>query len=110
MRKFLFSLCFVGILSLTACQNNSKQPASSNSSQASPKTTTDGHDKSLPKIIAFGDSLTAGYGLQPAQSYPALLQKRLQADGYEYEVVNAGISGDTSSGGVRRIDWSLVTN
>jgi acyl-CoA thioesterase-1 len=112
MRKFLFCLFFVGTLSLAACQsNNSKQPAPPDSSatgtNSSPKMSTDAPGKSLPKIVAFGDSLTAGYGLQPTQSYPALLQKRLQADGYDYEVVNAGISGDTSSGGVRRIDWSL---
>ncbi|MBI3654465.1 MAG: arylesterase [Acidobacteria bacterium] len=75
-----------------------------------PTTTTDAPGKSLPKIVAFGDSLTAGLGLQPSQSYPALLQKRLQEEGYEYEVVNAGISGDTSAGGVRRIDWSLQDN
>ncbi len=60
-----------------------------------------------PKIVAFGDSLTAGYGLAPAESYPSLLQRKLDADGYAYEVVNAGVSGDTSAGGVRRIDWSL---
>lgn len=61
----------------------------------------------LPKIVAFGDSLTAGYGLAPAESYPSLLQKKLDADGFKYEVVNAGVSGDTSAGGLRRIDWSL---
>ncbi|HEY9231118.1 MAG TPA: arylesterase [Blastocatellia bacterium] len=58
-------------------------------------------------MVAFGDSLTAGYGLSLEQSYPSLLQKKLAADGFDYEVVNAGISGDTSAGGVRRIDWSL---
>lgn len=57
--------------------------------------------------MAFGDSLTAGYGLAPAQSYPSLLQQKLDADGFQYEVVNAGVSGDTSAGGLRRIDWSL---
>lgn len=62
---------------------------------------------SRPKIVAFGDSLTAGYGLSPAESYPSLLQRKLDADGYAYEVVNAGVSGETSAGGVRRIDWSL---
>lgn len=61
----------------------------------------------MPKIVAFGDSLTAGLGLPVAQSYPSLLQQKLDADGFEYEVVNAGVSGDTSAGGVRRIDWSL---
>lgn len=57
--------------------------------------------------MAFGDSLTAGFGLPASQSYPALLQKRLDADGLNYEVVNAGVSGDTSAGGLRRIDWAL---
>ena len=63
--------------------------------------------ENVPKILAFGDSLTAGYGLQPRESYPSLLQKMIDADGFRYEVVNAGVSGDTSAGGVRRIDWSL---
>lgn len=60
-----------------------------------------------PKIIAFGDSLTAGFGLSEKESYPFLLQQRLNAEGYNYEVVNAGVSGDTSQGGLERIDWSL---
>jgi acyl-CoA thioesterase I len=117
MRKYLFSLFFVGIISLAACQNNNSKPTAPSNSSAPASTapgntsmTTDAGNKSLAKIVAFGDSLTAGYGLQPSQSYPALLQKRLEADGYEYEVVNAGISGDTSAGGVRRIDWSLEGN
>lgn len=57
--------------------------------------------------MAFGNSLTAGLGLEAHQTYPAQLQKLLDADGYRYEVVNAGISGDTTSGGLRRLDWSL---
>ena len=64
-------------------------------------------DQSLPKIVAFGDSLTAGLGLTAAESYPSILQKRLEADGYRYEVLNSGVSGDTSAGGLRRIDWAL---
>lgn len=60
-----------------------------------------------PKIVAFGDSLTAGFGLSEKESYPFLLQQRLNADGFNYEVVNAGVSGDTSAGGLERIDWSL---
>jgi acyl-CoA thioesterase-1 len=63
--------------------------------------------ETVPKIVAFGDSLTAGYGLTPQESYPALLQKMLDADGFKYEVVNAGESGGTSAGGVRRVDWAL---
>ena len=60
-----------------------------------------------PKIIAFGDSLTAGFGLTEKESYPYLLQKKLEADGLNYEVINAGVSGDTSLGGLERIDWVL---
>jgi acyl-CoA thioesterase-1 len=60
-----------------------------------------------PRIVVLGDSLTAGLGLAPEQAYPALLQKRLDAAGLKYEVVNAGVSGDTSAGGLRRVDWAL---
>jgi acyl-CoA thioesterase-1 len=55
----------------------------------------------------LGDSLTAGLGLPVDQSYPSVLQQRLDADGLNYEVVNAGVSGDTSAGGLSRLDWSL---
>ncbi|MDH3530915.1 MAG: GDSL-type esterase/lipase family protein, partial [Acidobacteriota bacterium] len=64
-------------------------------------------DDTRPKIIAFGDSLTAGFGLSEKESYPYLLQKKLEQDGFDYEVVNAGVSGDTSLGGLERIDWVL---
>ena len=60
-----------------------------------------------PRIVALGDSLTAGLGLALNQAYPALLQQRLTAEGLTYEVVNAGVSGDTSAGGVARFDWAL---
>jgi acyl-CoA thioesterase-1 len=60
-----------------------------------------------PKIIAFGDSLTAGFGLAEKESYPYLLQQKLNAEGFDYEVVNAGVSGDTSLGGAERADWVL---
>jgi acyl-CoA thioesterase-1 len=60
-----------------------------------------------PRVVFLGDSLTAGLGLPPDQSIPALMQKRLDEDGYGYDVVNAGVSGDTSAGGLSRLDWSL---
>jgi acyl-CoA thioesterase-1 len=60
-----------------------------------------------PRIVALGDSLTAGLGLEQEQAYPALLQRRLDRAGLDYEVVNAGVSGDTSAGGLRRLDWAL---
>jgi acyl-CoA thioesterase-1 len=58
-------------------------------------------------IVAFGDSLTAGLGVPVGEAYPALLQARLVKEGYAYRVVNAGVSGDTTAGGVRRVDWAL---
>lgn len=60
-----------------------------------------------PKIVAFGDSLTAGFGVAPDESYPAQLAKQIQENGLQYEVINAGVSGETSAGGVRRIEWIL---
>lgn len=60
-----------------------------------------------PVIVAFGDSLTAGYGLDPGLSYPDVLQQQLETEGYRYRVVNAGISGDTTSGGAGRLDTVL---
>ena len=63
----------------------------------------------MPVIVAFGDSLTAGPGLAPDQAYPAVLQRKLEAAGYRYRVVNAGVSGETSSEGLRRIDRALGT-
>jgi acyl-CoA thioesterase I len=58
-------------------------------------------------IVAFGDSLTAGQGVAPDESYPALLAAKLRTEGYSYRVVNAGVSGDTTAGGLRRVDWAL---
>jgi acyl-CoA thioesterase-1 len=60
-----------------------------------------------PRVVFLGDSLTAGYGLPKEQSVPSLVQKRLDAEGYDYEIVNHGVSGDTSAGGVSRLDWAL---
>ena len=58
-------------------------------------------------IVAFGDSLTAGLGVPADQAYPAVLAAKLKAEGYPYRVVNAGVSGDTTAGGLRRLDWAL---
>ncbi len=59
------------------------------------------------RIVFLGDSLTAGLGLPADQSYPSLIAARLAARGTGWTMVNAGVSGDTSAGGVRRLDWSL---
>jgi acyl-CoA thioesterase I len=61
-----------------------------------------------PRIVAFGDSLTAGLGVPAEESYPAQLQRRLDVLGYTYRVINAGVSGDTTAGGLRRVSWILT--
>ena len=66
-------------------------------------------DGDSPVIVALGDSLTAGLGLLADEAYPALLEERLRREGYRYRVVNAGVSGDTTAGGLRRVDWVLRT-
>ncbi len=62
------------------------------------------------KLVALGDSLTAGYGLKPGQSFPDILQKALKAKGYDVNVVNAGVSGDTAEDGLARFDWSVPSD
>jgi acyl-CoA thioesterase-1 len=63
----------------------------------------------LPRIVAFGDSLTAGLGVSPDDAYPGQLARWLRERGLAYEVINAGVSGDTSAGGLRRVEWILKT-
>jgi acyl-CoA thioesterase-1 len=58
-------------------------------------------------ILILGDSLAAGSGVDPDEAFPALLQKKIEDAGLKYEIVNAGVSGDTTAGGLRRIDWLL---
>lgn len=59
------------------------------------------------QILIFGDSITAGYGLEQEQAFPAFIQQKIDSLGMNYSVVNAGLSGETSAGGLRRIDWVL---
>ncbi len=62
----------------------------------------------VPVILDFGDSLTAGYGLMPEQAFPARLEAWLRAHGVAARVINAGVSGDTTAGGLARLDWALA--
>lgn len=97
------------LMTIAGCGGNapvadaSKQPSTAASAPApSPPRAA-----SRPRVVVLGDSLTAGLGLPETEAYPALLQKRMDAAGYRIDVVNAGVSGDTSAGGLRRLDWAL---
>ena len=62
---------------------------------------------STKTVVFLGDSLTAGLGVEPTEAFPALVGEKIRAAGLPYQVENAGLSGDTSAGGLRRIDWLL---
>ena len=69
--------------------------------------TKDSTEQSIKKILCFGNSLTAGYGLDEQYAWPSLLQQRIDSLNYDFQVINAGLSGETTSGGLKRIDWVL---
>jgi acyl-CoA thioesterase-1 len=101
-----FAVLFIGLTTLVyASCAQGESPAEV---RATPDTrTVERTTAARPRIVFLGDSLTAGYGLAKEASVPSLIQARLQTDKYPYEVVNAGVSGDTSAGGLSRLDWSL---
>jgi acyl-CoA thioesterase-1 len=96
----LHGILLLGLVWLTSC--NSEPPAPSKSVQASTAVQT-----AEGTIVAVGDSLTAGLGVAEDMAYPAQLARKLTADGFNYAVVNAGVSGETSSGARSRIDWVI---
>ncbi len=106
---FFSSLLVLGILALAGCDAEPLPPAPP---VTKPAAATKAIHAGEPRqtIVAFGDSLTAGYGLALDEAYPALLQDKLDAAGYPYGVVNAGVSGDTTAGGRRRLSWVLEGN
>jgi acyl-CoA thioesterase I len=104
MRKRL-ALVASALVAVAACGSRQEQqqppPAHTPAAQQTARAST------RPRIVALGDSLTAGLGLPANEAYPAILQRKLDAEGLDYEVVNAGVSGDTSAGGLSRLDWAL---
>jgi acyl-CoA thioesterase-1 len=102
---------FVLALSI-ACARQPEQPPAAVNTQApeppkAPKAPQAPKAPKAPRIVFLGDSLTAGLGLAREESFPSLIGQRLKQNGYDYDIVNAGVSGDTSAGGLRRLEWSL---
>jgi len=101
----LFLLTGLAMAGLSSCADESAASrAAAGPGRAAP---TNSGQADKPVIVFFGNSLSAGYGLNPEEAFPALIQRRLDSLGYDYEVVNAGVSGETSSGGAARVDWIL---
>ena len=94
----LFAILWMG-MAVLGCDNSPPEVASP---PPSPPAAT--HNV----IVCMGDSLTAGYGVDEAQAYPALLEAKLHEAGFDYQVINAGVSGETSSGALARLEWMLT--
>ena len=103
------SLLFPLLMLLIACQT-ATEPVPAAPVAPTPTSTPTAPSPAAtasPRIVFFGNSLTAAYGLEPEQGFVALVDERLRAAGHDYEVVNAGLSGETTTGGLDRIDWVL---
>lgn len=98
--KYLFSSVLV-LLTLTACSFDDSNKGENGITSVGEATPYDG------VLVALGDSLTEGLGVEREQAYPAQLERFMAAQGYNYQVVNSGMSGETSSGLVERLDWVL---
>jgi acyl-CoA thioesterase-1 len=104
----LLLVCGVLLLGPLGCASDTGEAddgIAPNRSASLDAVTSDGRD--WPRIVALGDSLTAGLGLSADEAYPARLQERLDAEGHRLRIVNAGTSGDTTAGGLRRLDFVL---
>ncbi len=96
-------------LTLCCCSGNKQQPTpKETATTAAPVTPAPAPIDTRPVIVAFGDSLTAGYGVEPGKSYPDDLQRSLDAGGYKYHVENQGVSGDTTTDGIQRLPEVLA--
>jgi len=99
---FLLILFFA----MASCNNNSKKSALKNQEEVVKNNPADSSAKKKT-ILFFGNSLTAGYGVDPSEAYPALIQDKIDSLHLNYKVINAGVSGETTSDGDSRIDWIL---
>jgi len=107
-RSILAGLVALACLGAAGCRGNTKEPSAASREAAAATVPADPDaPPARPRIVAFGDSLTIGLGLLEQEAYPALLQRKIDDAGYKFEVINAGVSGDTSAGGLRRLDWAL---
>jgi acyl-CoA thioesterase-1 len=109
--RLLLSIGVVGLLGGIACGSRDEVRSERRDEVAARAPSNEVVSKpavsSVPRVVILGDSLTAGFGLDVDEAYPALLERRIQAQGLRFEIVNAGVSGDTSAGGLSRLDWAL---
>ena len=109
----LYTFLLLCVLHTAACQPDQSETAPRDTTPA-PAQADEARSPALPDrpadrpvILVLGNSLAAGYGLNPEQAFPALLQQRIDSLGWPFHVENAGLSGETTAGGLRRLDWLL---
>lgn len=103
--KFSFNhLLAILIVFTTACNSNPKQEEEKPAKKEVEEKVTEKKEQQN-NIIFFGNSLTAGYGVEAEEAFPGLIQKRLDSLGYDYNVINAGVSGETTASGQSRVEW-----
>ena len=113
---FVRFLCWTPLIAvvvpLASCRSRNQQPQLQASPPASPDPSVTDSKKpdTRPAIVAFGDSLSAGYGVEPGKSYPDDVQRLLDSAGYRYRIVNLGVSGDTTTDGVERLPTVLAVH
>ncbi|KQC33616.1 GDSL family lipase [Nonlabens sp. YIK11] len=107
-QRILLNFCyFLCALSLFSCKNDTA-PTTETTTETTSQESEEAQTSSDKTILFFGDSLTAGYGLDDtADAFPGVIQEKIDAAGLDYQVVNSGISGETTAGGKSRIDWTL---
>ncbi|HET8859944.1 arylesterase [Marivirga sp.] len=98
--KYLSAILFIFV---AACNSTPKKEEKTAEKEVKEKTTEKEEQKN--NIIFFGNSLTAGYGVEAEEAFPGLIQKRLDSLGYDYNVINAGVSGETTASGLSRVEW-----
>lgn len=111
MKSPFYWCSLVLVWASVACSSSPQETTLNNGPEKQPtpdmKVEENLEEADTKRIVFFGNSITAGYQLDPATAFPALLQKRLDSLEYTYEVVNAGLSGETTAAGVERLDWVL---
>jgi len=127
MKEVVLRICLAGLAIVVACGSDDRTNSGRNSSETKDNTSitkgaldtapvsatstpaSSSSSVRTPVVLFFGTSLTAGLGLAPEQAFPALIEKKAQAEGVPITVVNGGLSGETTAGAARRIDWVLRT-
>ncbi|KAA5549084.1 arylesterase [Adhaeribacter rhizoryzae] len=105
LKNIIYAWLF-SVLVLAGCNSDSKNQAQETTTAAD-KAVEENKKVEMKTILFFGNSLTAGYGLDPSEAFPALIQQKIDSLDLPYKIINAGLSGETTAGGKNRIDWLL---